>query len=155
MRKPNSCAKCNFNVSDFSDKQVYETFNLCRKHSKELKPKENKMDCPVCGCQDTKFVTGIAKSGRNIGQPWSAYDCQNPQCKNEKGFSTRTFVKTQPGQAKFATKSKAPIGNLGPNISDIMKELKKMQEFMGMVNPDIEQVNKEMQGEANQDSSPF
>lgn len=49
------------------------------------------MDCSVCGSQDTKMVTGISKKNN---RPWKAYECNEPQCKNEKGYPTRTFVNT-------------------------------------------------------------
>lgn len=47
------------------------------------------MECSVCGSQDTKPVSGISKK---TGKPWKAYDCNEPQCKNEKGYPSRTFV---------------------------------------------------------------
>lgn len=48
-------------------------------------------DCSVCGSQDTTFKSGISKTGKNAGKPWRAWDCNEPQCKNEKGYPNRTF----------------------------------------------------------------
>jgi len=50
------------------------------------------MQCGVCGSQSTTFKEGISKIGKNAGKPWKAYDCNEPQCKNEKGYPSRTFV---------------------------------------------------------------
>ena len=100
------------------------------------------MDCPVCGCQDTKFVQGIAKS---TGRPWSAYDCLNPVCKNEKGYATRTFVRATPVKAV----SKAPLGNsVDKKLDLIISMLKKLSGDMG-----IEEANQELSVEA--DKAPF
>ena len=142
-RKSKNCAACNFDLSDFP-KESLDILNLCKKH----KPKENKMDCPVCGCQDTKFVTGTAKA---TGRPWSAYDCQNPSCKNEKGYATRTFVKAQPNQAKFSKSPQAPLmtGNVDKKLDLIISMLKTLQGDMG-----VTEANKELSIEADQ-NTPF
>lgn len=50
------------------------------------------MDCSICGSQDTTMKTGISKTGKNARKPWKAYDCNEPQCKNEKGYPSRTFA---------------------------------------------------------------
>lgn len=54
------------------------------------------MSCAVCQNQDTKYVTGISKTGKNAGKPWAAWECTNPSCVNEKGFRNRTFVPSGP-----------------------------------------------------------
>ena len=59
------------------------------------------MDCSFCGSQSTTYKSGISKSGKNAGKHWEGYDCNEPQCKNEKGYPNRTF----------APRKKAPMGN--------------------------------------------
>ena len=105
------------------------------------------MDCPICGCQDTKFVTGTAKA---TGRPWSAYDCQNPSCKNEKGFPTRTFVKSQTAKTSKAPQASVMTGSIDKKLDLIISMLKTLQMDMG-----ITEANKELSIEAETNSTPF
>ena len=68
------------------------------------------MECSVCGSQDTTPKSGISKTGKNAGKPWKAYDCNEPQCKNDKGYPSRTFVPS--------ARPKALNGNSGTNEFD-------------------------------------
>ena len=43
--------------------------------------------CGTCGSQSTTFKEGVSKK---TGRAWKAYDCND--CKNEKGYPTRTFA---------------------------------------------------------------
>lgn len=74
--------------------------------------------CSVCGSQDTKFVTGVSKK---TGKPWSAYDCNEPQCKNEKGYPNRTFA-FQPKSS--VGKSEQGTSTLEKKVDQILAILK-------------------------------
>lgn len=80
------------------------------------------MQCSVCGSQDTKFVQGISKSGKNMGKPWKAYECNEPNCKNEKGYPNRTFVNTPrtPGIGKVPTPNGNPLASLEKKVDKIL-----------------------------------
>ena len=65
------------------------------------------MDCGTCGSQDTVKKTGVSKK---TGQPWTAYDCNESQCKNEKGYPSRTFVPTARGPKQNLTPQ--PMGDM-------------------------------------------
>lgn len=88
------------------------------------------MQCSVCGSQDTTPKQGISKSGKNAGQPWKAYDCNEPQCKNEKGYPSRTFVpmarpKAPVGNSVAGNSAPAVSGNLEKKIDRILAILEK------------------------------
>ena len=77
------------------------------------------MQCSVCGSQDTKYVTGMSKK---TGKPWAAYDCNEKQCKNEKGYSSRTFV---PGPKGAVAKSTPVVSStLEKKVDEILAILK-------------------------------
>jgi hypothetical protein len=148
-KKLKYCAKCELDVSKYSDEEIYELFNLCRKHKKELKPKENKMECPKCGCQDMKPSSGIAKSGPLAGQQWTGWDCTNPSCVNEKGYQTRIFNKK--GVSRPSVPPVAPVSsNIDKKLDLIIKMLNSLQGEMG-----VEEANKELQLEADSSKEPF
>lgn len=82
------------------------------------------MDCSVCGSQDTVIKRGISKAGKNKGLPWTAYDCNEPQCKNEKGYPSRTFVNTpKPKLNAPIPQSNGDIVGLHRKLDAIMKHL--------------------------------
>ena len=79
------------------------------------------MQCGTCGSQDTTIKRGISKKGKNVGQPWTAYDCNEPQCKGPQGYASRTFVNTP----KAVTQQvQASSGNLEKKVDQILAILK-------------------------------
>src|SRR3990167_4803715 len=96
-----------------------EGWNLCCKHKKE---KEPKMQCSVCGSEETKFVQGISKSGKNIGKPWKAYDCNEPACKNDKGYPNRTFIQIASPRAGNGPKTALPVAVSNPSSIDRLEK---------------------------------
>lgn len=76
------------------------------------------MQCGTCGSQDVTLKRGISKSGKNVGKPWTAYDCNEKECKNEKGYPSRTFVPT-PRQA-------GPVQQAGGNLGDLKSIVGKL-----------------------------
>jgi len=97
------------------------------------------MQCSVCGSQDTKFVQGVSKK---TGKPWQAYDCNEPQCKNEKGYANRTFG--------FAPKS--PNGKPPVATSTLEKKVDKILAILVKNFGDITVSKKE---EVNEEENPF
>jgi hypothetical protein len=98
-----------------SAEYILRGFIVCKKHKEELE-----MQCNVCGSQDTKFVQGISKK---TGKPWQAYDCNEPQCKNEKGHANRTF-----GFAPKSPSGKSPVvasSTLEKKVDKILAILEK------------------------------
>ena len=97
------------------------------------------MECQYCGSQDTTPKTGISKSGKNVGKPWKAYDCNEPHCKNEKGYPNRTF---------------APVGKISsPGIPVVQKPTSDsgiLNEILSIVKAS-HQILKDTRGE----SAPF
>ena len=89
------------------------------------------MECSFCGSQDTTFKTGISKSGKNAGKPWKAYDCNEPQCKNEKGYPNRTWAPNG-GAAVTQKPRQAPvmqplnIGKSDKKLDTILLALKRL-----------------------------
>ena len=92
----NVCLACDFKTDELDPNYLLEEWKLCPKHKLETEEKL-KMDCSVCGSQDTTPVSGTSKK---TGQPWKAYDCNEKECKNEKGYPSRTFVPTPRGTFK-------------------------------------------------------
>lgn len=79
-------------------------------------------ECSVCGSQDTTYKTGIAKA---TGKPWAAYDCNEPQCKNDKGYPSRTFVKSsKPKGNAYVPNQSNPISSLEQKVDKILAILK-------------------------------
>ena len=79
------------------------------------------MQCGTCGSQDTTPKQGISKSGKNIGKPWKAYDCNEKECKNDKGYPSRTFVP----MGRQALNTPTPVGNsLEKKVDQILAILK-------------------------------
>lgn len=95
------------------------------------------MDCSVCGSQDTTFKQGVGKKG-----PWSAYDCNEPECKNDKGYPNRTFV----------PRKKAPMATPAPRQSvDLSSVNKKLDLIMKALNIKTETKPEPVED----DSAPF
>lgn len=65
---------------------ILREYLLCKKHKEKM---EETMDCSFCGSQDTTPSQGVSKK---TGKPWKAVDCNEPKCKNEKGYPNRTFI---------------------------------------------------------------
>jgi len=84
--------------------------------------------CGTCGSQDTTFKQGISKAS---GKPWKAYDCNEPQCKNDKGYPSRTFVFTPKPKGSASAPQNTPRspqtqgnGTLEAKIDQILRILK-------------------------------
>ncbi len=77
------------------------------------------MDCGTCGSQDTKYVTGISKSGKNAGKKWAAFECQEPNCKNG-NYPSRTFVPIKPSPGNPAGNKSS--GNPGNSNFDVLNK---------------------------------
>jgi hypothetical protein len=102
--------------------------------------------CGKCGSQDMEHTTGIGKA---TGKPWQGWKCKDcKQMHNMAGIPWGDKPKTpQIPQQQFQQPT-----HIGVTIADVMKELKKMQDFMGMTK-DIEKANEEIQLETEQ--APF
>lgn len=100
------------------------------------------MQCGTCGSQDTTIKRGMSKK---TGQPWTAYDCNEPQCKNEKGYPSRTFVPTP----RKAGASPTPVvsGTLEKKVDQILAILK--------ANFKTEITREEISSLPEQEDSPF
>lgn len=113
------------------------------------------MQCSVCGSESTTFVQGISKK---TGRPWKAYDCNEPRCKNEKGYANRTFSYTPNGpqnvpNAKFEASyagSQIKKTSLEIKVDQILEILKA--NFPSKSTKTIEEVNEEIQTESE---TPF
>lgn len=94
------------------------------------------MQCSVCGSQDVSPKSGISKKS---GKPWKAYDCNEPQCKNEKGYASRTFVfmKNSPPQPSNA-KLGASGGSVNNPISTLEKKVDKILAILKANFPEVE-----------------
>ena len=119
------------NSSWKGDKATYAAFHY-RVESLRGKP----MQCSVCGSQDTTFKTGISKSGKNAGKPWRAYDCNEPKCKNEKGYPSRTF----------APSPKSPA-NSGGNLSDLQTIMSKIDRCLAILQANFKSPKTEIRHE--------
>lgn len=143
-----SCAVC-WNIENKDEDSVevepdyvLRNFNLCKKHKEEI------MQCSVCGSQDTTYKTGISKTGKNAGKPWVAYDCNEPQCKNEKGYPNRTF-----GFAPKSPTGKPPVVASSTLEKKVDKILAILERNFGSTA--IEKNIKEPYETPEEDSSPF
>lgn len=87
------------------------------------------MQCSACGSQDTTPKSGITKTGKNAGKPWKAYDCNEPQCKNEKGYPTRTFVNIPKTQSSGG----GSLGDLKEIVSKLDRCLAILEKNFGKV----------------------
>lgn len=107
------------------------------------------MQCGACGSQDTTYKKGISKSGKNAGQPWEAYDCNEPQCKNEKGYPSRTFV----------PRKKSPTGvstgvSSGNELATINKKLDILLQLAGYKPKKTEVIERDEIGDLGEEA-PF
>lgn len=112
------------------------------------------MDCGVCQSQDTTRKTGIAKSGKNIGKPWVAYDCNEPNCKQPNGYPSRTFAptpKNAPGA--FKTQNKGIVAGGSNPISTIEAKVDKILAILKANFPPVEVA--EPEEEHGQNEIPF
>jgi hypothetical protein len=88
------------------------------------------MQCSVCGSQDTTLKQGISKTGKNAGKLWKAYDCNEAQCKNEKGYPSRTFVPMARPQGAKAD-SGSPLGDMKTIVTKLDKILAILEKNFG------------------------
>lgn len=119
------CLACDFEWDKSFAKAILEDFKLCKKHQQEINEySEAHMQCSVCGSQDTTRKTGISQK---TGKPWVAYDCNEAQCKNEKGYPSRTFG-FAPKVAVGASNSKkeAYVGQVSNPISTLEAKVDKI-----------------------------
>ena len=86
------------------------------------------MDCGTCGSQDTTFKQGVSKK---TGKPWQAYDCNNPSCKGETGYPSRTFVFTPKSRENGPKGHKtAPVAQANGSNIEVLKKLDQILEIL-------------------------
>lgn len=100
------------------------------------------MQCSVCGSQDTSIKRGVSKKN---GRAWVAYDCNEPACKNEKGYPNRTFQPTP------RTTTATPPQDL----TLIHKKLDKILELIGYKKPKTILEQSEIMEPYEEESTPF
>lgn len=91
------------------------------------------MECSFCQSQDTTLKRGVSKK---TGQPWSAYDCNEPNCKNDKGYPNRTFVPRSNGSRNSPNSKFRPSGVSGSNQTSppypaILEKLDRILNILG------------------------
>ena len=94
------------------------------------------MDCSVCGSQDTTRKSGISKTGKNVGKPWVAYDCNEPACKQPNGYPSRTFAPTPKAPRNAPNASGRPSGGGSNPISTLEAKVDKILAILKANFPD-------------------
>ena len=79
------------------------------------------MECPKCGCQDMKSMSGISKKN---GKPWAGMKCQNKEC------GEMIFQKTQ----SFAPKA-ASSGGSSEVLTELRKQTALLEKIAGIKKP--------------------
>lgn len=111
------CAYCDLELSEFTNKQIVEIFNLHRKCRKEL---EAKMAQCACGNQDLTYKTGISKKTGKKWQGWKCEPCDLMMGMNGVPWGTKASPQPQNG-----TKTAPVASSLEVKVDKILSILQK------------------------------